>query len=141
MKEVVQDSGKGNGESSVKLLEGYLAKLRKGESRMLKWHLWSTGMARLMKGDEIREPERITHAQVKVLRNALNEHGLDLRVKAAKEVVAACQQRISAARTEFVLSRDELQTCDRDVLELKVLLILHSFGASQYLLYNLADCF
>ncbi|KAM7273092.1 hypothetical protein ACFE04_027756 [Oxalis oulophora] len=69
--------------------------------------------------EEIRESERRAHAQAEVLKNALNEHSLELRVKAAKEAEAACQQRLSAARTEIVLLREELQTYDRDVLELK----------------------
>ncbi|KAI7991095.1 E3 ubiquitin-protein ligase BRE1-like 2 [Camellia lanceoleosa] len=58
-------------------------------------------------------------SQAEHLRNALDEHGLELRVKAANEAEAACQQRLSAAEAEIADLRGKLDASDRDVLELK----------------------
>nr|XP_016459530.1 PREDICTED: E3 ubiquitin-protein ligase BRE1-like 2 isoform X2 [Nicotiana tabacum] len=68
---------------------------------------------------EIRESEKRAHAQAEILRAALNEHDLELRVKAANEAEAACQQRLSAAEAEIAELRAELDASDRGVLELR----------------------
>lgn len=47
------------------------------------------------------------------MRNALEEHGLELRVKAAKEVEAACEQRLAAAEAEISDLRGEIDVSDR----------------------------
>ncbi|KAG2675137.1 hypothetical protein I3760_13G171400 [Carya illinoinensis] len=67
---------------------------------------------------EIKESERRAHSQAEVLRNALDEHSLELRVKAANEAEAACQQRLSAAEAEIADLRAKLDASERDVLEL-----------------------
>nr|XP_023874866.1 E3 ubiquitin-protein ligase BRE1-like 2 isoform X3 [Quercus suber] len=67
---------------------------------------------------EIKESERRAHSQAEVLRNALDEHSLELRVKAANEAEAACQQRLSAAEAEIADLRVKLDASERDVLEL-----------------------
>ncbi|KAL5563481.1 hypothetical protein UlMin_033228 [Ulmus minor] len=67
---------------------------------------------------EIKESEQRAHAQAEVLKNALEEHGLELRVKAANEAVAACQQRLSAAEAEIADLRAKLDASDRDVMEI-----------------------
>ncbi|KAM4084580.1 hypothetical protein ACB094_08G143500 [Castanea mollissima] len=67
---------------------------------------------------EIKESERRAHSQADVLRNALDEHSLELRVKAANEAEAACQQRLSAAEAEIADLRVKLDASERDVLEL-----------------------
>lgn len=54
---------------------------------------------------EIKESEQRAHSQAEVLKNALNEHGLELRVKAAKEAEVACQQRLSTAEAGYVANR------------------------------------
>lgn len=43
----------------------------------------------------------------------MNEHDLELRVKAANEAEAACQQRLSAAEAEIAELRAELDASDR----------------------------
>ncbi|KAB1227898.1 E3 ubiquitin-protein ligase BRE1-like 2 [Morella rubra] len=67
---------------------------------------------------EIKESECRANSQAEVLRNALDEHSLELRVKAANEAEAACQQRLSAAEAEISHLRVELDASERDVLEL-----------------------
>ncbi|XWS52410.1 hypothetical protein CRYUN_Cryun11dG0068200 [Craigia yunnanensis] len=67
---------------------------------------------------EIRESESRAHSQAEVLKNALDEHSLELRVKAANEAEAACQERLSIAEAEIAELRAKLDTSERDVLEL-----------------------
>ncbi|KAL3828891.1 hypothetical protein ACJIZ3_017693 [Penstemon smallii] len=68
---------------------------------------------------EIKESEHRARLQAETLRNVLNEHSLELRVKSAYEAEAACQQRLSVAEAEIFELRAELDASDRDVLELK----------------------
>ena len=65
---------------------------------------------------EIKESERRAHSQTEVLRNALDEHSLELRVKAANEAEAACQQRLSAAEAEIADLRVKLDASERLLL-------------------------
>lgn len=65
---------------------------------------------------EIKESERKAHSQAEVLRSALDEHSLELRVKAANEAEAACQQRLSTAEAEIVELRAKLDASERLVL-------------------------
>lgn len=65
---------------------------------------------------EIKESEHKAHMQAEVLRNALDEHSLELRVKAANEAEAACQQRLSAAEAEIADLRAKLDASERFVL-------------------------
>jgi E3 ubiquitin-protein ligase BRE1 len=62
---------------------------------------------------EIKESERRAHSLAEVLRNALDEHSLELRVKAANEAEAACQQRLSAAEAEIADLRAKLDASER----------------------------
>ncbi|CAA2954782.1 E3 ubiquitin- ligase BRE1-like 2 [Olea europaea subsp. europaea] len=68
---------------------------------------------------EIRESERRAQSQAEILKNVLDEHGLELRVRAAYEAEAAYQQRLSVAEAEIAELRTELEASDRAVLELK----------------------
>ncbi|KAJ4839600.1 hypothetical protein Tsubulata_040519 [Turnera subulata] len=68
---------------------------------------------------EIQESERRAHSQADILRIALDEHGLELRVKAANEAEAACQKRLSAAEAEITALRAKLDASERDVFEVK----------------------
>ncbi|KAL6975025.1 E3 ubiquitin-protein ligase BRE1-like 2 [Sarracenia purpurea var. burkii] len=68
---------------------------------------------------EIKESEQRACSQALHLRNALIEHGLELRVIAANEAEAACQRRLSIAEAEIADLRAKLDASDRDVLELK----------------------
>lgn len=62
---------------------------------------------------EIKESEKRALSQAAVLRNALEEHGLELRVKAANEAQAACLQRLSAAESEIADLRAKLDAVER----------------------------
>lgn len=62
---------------------------------------------------EIQESEHRALLQAESLRNALEEHGLELRVKAAHEAEAACQHRLSVAEAEMAELRTELDTSER----------------------------
>ncbi|XWS71040.1 hypothetical protein CRYUN_Cryun03dG0102700 [Craigia yunnanensis] len=76
---------------------------------------------------EIRESENRAHSQAEVLKNALDEHSLELRVKAANEAEAACQERLSVAEAEIAELRAKLdasessfsQECSSNVIEKK----------------------
>ncbi|GAB4844996.1 hypothetical protein Ancab_038389 [Ancistrocladus abbreviatus] len=67
---------------------------------------------------EIRESEQRARSQAEVLKHALDEHSLELRVKAAKEAEAACQERLSAAEAEIADLREKLDATERSVQEL-----------------------
>lgn len=62
---------------------------------------------------EIRESEHRAQSQAESLRNALEEHSLELRVKAAYDAEAACQDRLSVAEAEMAELRAELDTSER----------------------------
>ncbi|XP_039014867.1 E3 ubiquitin-protein ligase BRE1-like 2 isoform X4 [Hibiscus syriacus] len=68
---------------------------------------------------EIIESRNKAYSQAEILKNALDEHSLELRVKAANEAEAACQERLSVAEAEIADLRAKLDTSERDVLELK----------------------
>ncbi|KAK4440456.1 E3 ubiquitin-protein ligase BRE1-like 2 [Sesamum alatum] len=82
---------------------------------------------------EIKESEQKAHLQAETLRNALDEHSLELRVKAAYEAEAACQQRLSVAEAEIAELRTELDASDRDVLELKEAINIKEGEAESYI--------
>ncbi|KAM7523180.1 hypothetical protein LguiA_013082 [Lonicera macranthoides] len=82
---------------------------------------------------EIKESEQRAHSQEARLRNALEEHGLELRVKSANEAEAACQQRLSAAEAEIVDLRAKLDTSERDVLELTEAIKIKDGEAESYI--------
>ncbi|KAL2317031.1 hypothetical protein Fmac_030907 [Flemingia macrophylla] len=67
---------------------------------------------------EVRESESKAHSQAEMLKNALDEHSLELRVKAANEAEAACEQRLSAAEAEIEDLRAKLDISERGILEL-----------------------
>ncbi|KAL2622082.1 hypothetical protein R1flu_002287 [Riccia fluitans] len=68
---------------------------------------------------ELQEAECRAWAQVERLKAALNEHSLELRVKAANEAEAACQQRLTAAEAEIAVLRQELISSERVAMEYK----------------------
>ena len=73
---------------------------------------------------EIKESERRACSQADVLRSALDEHSLELRVKAANETEAACQQRLSAAEIEIAELRSNLDSAERFVVVVVVVVLL-----------------
>jgi E3 ubiquitin-protein ligase BRE1 len=50
----------------------------------------------------------------------LDEHSLELRVKAANEAEAACQQRLAAAKAEISEHRYRLDDSERSTSTLKI---------------------
>ncbi|KAM3354324.1 hypothetical protein ACQJBY_025161 [Aegilops geniculata] len=68
---------------------------------------------------EIKESENRARKQAEYLRTSLEEHSLELRVKAANEAEAACQQRLCIAEAELEELRTDVDASERDVLELK----------------------
>ncbi|CAM6046756.1 unnamed protein product [Sphagnum compactum] len=67
---------------------------------------------------ELQLAERRAWAQVERLKAALDEHSLELRVKAANEAEAACQQRLTAAEAEITELQQSLDASDRAITEL-----------------------
>ncbi|XP_030524209.1 E3 ubiquitin-protein ligase BRE1-like 2 isoform X2 [Rhodamnia argentea] len=82
---------------------------------------------------DIRESERRALLQAEVLRNALEEHSLELRVKAANEAEVACQQRLSAAEAEIAELRAKLDASERDASELAEAIKIKDAEAEAYI--------
>jgi E3 ubiquitin-protein ligase BRE1 len=68
---------------------------------------------------EIKDSQRKAQAQAEELKNVLDEHFLELRVKAAHETESACQERLATAKAEIAELRTQLDLSEREVLELK----------------------
>ncbi|PAN04309.1 hypothetical protein PAHAL_1G057100 [Panicum hallii] len=68
---------------------------------------------------DIEESENRARNQAEYLKSNLEEHSLELRVKAATEAEAACQQRLSFAEAELEELRAKVDASERDVVELK----------------------
>uniref|UniRef100_A0A0D3HGQ7 E3 ubiquitin protein ligase n=1 Tax=Oryza barthii TaxID=65489 RepID=A0A0D3HGQ7_9ORYZ len=68
---------------------------------------------------EIEESENRARKQAEYLRKCLEEHNLELRVKAANEAETACQQRLSIAEVELEDLRAKVDASERDVMKLK----------------------
>lgn len=83
--------------------------------------------------NEIKESERKAHVQAEVLRNALDEHSLELRVKAANEAEAACQQRLCVADAEISELRAKLDASERDVLVVTEAIKIKDAEAESYI--------
>jgi len=64
---------------------------------------------------EVRVSESKARSQAEMLKKALDEHGLELRVRAANEAEAACEQRLSAAEAEIEELRAQLDANERFV--------------------------
>ena len=62
---------------------------------------------------ELQQDHCRTLVQVDRLKKALDEHSLELRVKAANEAEAACQQRLAAAEAEIAEHRRRLDDSER----------------------------
>ncbi|GJP44851.1 hypothetical protein CLOM_g4257 [Closterium sp. NIES-68] len=68
---------------------------------------------------EVKAAEVRALSQVQQLRAELDEHGLALRVKAANEAEAACQQRLVAAEAEISQLRQQLDEAEKRIVELQ----------------------
>ncbi|KAL8245547.1 hypothetical protein R6Q59_011805 [Mikania micrantha] len=82
---------------------------------------------------EIKESEQRAHSQAEVLKNAFDEHGLELRIKAAKETEVACQQRLSDAESEIPDLSAKLDDSEREVLELTEAIKIKDGEAESYI--------
>ncbi|KAK3030124.1 hypothetical protein RJ639_038873 [Escallonia herrerae] len=82
---------------------------------------------------ELKESEQRAHSQAETLKNALDEHGLELRVKAANEAEAACKQRLSAAEAEIADLRGKLDASERELLEITEAIKLKDGEAETYI--------
>ncbi|XP_020237565.1 E3 ubiquitin-protein ligase BRE1-like 2 [Cajanus cajan] len=102
----------------IKSLKTLTEKLQK-ENQELEFVLDMYGQENYEKRySEVRESESKAHTQAEILKNALDEHSLELRVKAANEAEAACEQRLSAAEAEIEELRAKLDTSEREILGL-----------------------
>ncbi|XP_057441705.1 E3 ubiquitin-protein ligase BRE1-like 2 isoform X2 [Lotus japonicus] len=82
---------------------------------------------------EVRESESKACSQAEMLKNALDEHSLELRVKAAKEAEAACEQRLSAAEAELEDLRAKVDASERDILEMTEAIKVKDAEAEAYI--------
>ena len=64
---------------------------------------------------DIEESENRARNQAEYLKSSLEEHSLELRVKAATEAEAACQQRLSFAEAELEELRAKVDASERFV--------------------------
>ena len=96
---------------------------------------------------DIEESENRARNQAEYLKSSLEEHSLELRVKAATEAEAACQQRLSFAEAELEELRAKVDAserfvfCSREqcyVYKLEQLIVVDYFN-STYLKKN--SCF
>ncbi|KAK1429082.1 hypothetical protein QVD17_11282 [Tagetes erecta] len=82
---------------------------------------------------EIKESEQRARSQAEVLKNAFDEHGLELRIKAAKETEVACQQRLSDAESEIADLSAKLDDSEREVFELTEAIKIKDGEAESYI--------
>ncbi|GLT71354.1 hypothetical protein SLA2020_433820 [Shorea laevis] len=105
--------------TEIKTLKGLIEKLQK-EKLELQIFLDMYGQEGYDNRDilQIKESEHRAHSQAQELRNALDEHSLELRVKAANEAEVACRQRLSGAEAEIAELSANLDASERDVFDL-----------------------
>ncbi|CAI8586519.1 unnamed protein product [Vicia faba] len=82
---------------------------------------------------EVRDSESKARSQAEMLKNALDEHGLELRVRAANEAEAACEQRLSAAEAEKEELRAQLDETERKKSELAEAIKVKEAEAETYI--------
>ncbi|THU49235.1 hypothetical protein C4D60_Mb06t07410 [Musa balbisiana] len=82
---------------------------------------------------EIKESEHRAHIQADLLKATLAEHSLELRVKAANDAEATCQQRLSIAEAGIPELRAKLDASERDVLELQEAIRIKDAEAEAYI--------
>ncbi|XP_068485528.1 E3 ubiquitin-protein ligase BRE1-like 2 isoform X2 [Phaseolus vulgaris] len=117
----------------IKSLKMLTEKLQK-ENQELEFVLDMYGQENYDKSySEVRESESKAHSQAEILKNALDEHSLELRVKAANEAEAACEQRLSAAEAEIEDLRAKLDASERGILELTEAIKVKDAEAEAYI--------
>ncbi|KMZ73224.1 E3 ubiquitin-protein ligase BRE1-like 2 [Zostera marina] len=83
---------------------------------------------------EIKKSEHRALVQAEILRNAFDEHSLELRVRAANEAREGCQQRLFTFEAEVADLMDKLDISERNVLELKEAIQVKDAEADSYIL-------
>ncbi|PKA53490.1 E3 ubiquitin-protein ligase BRE1-like 2 [Apostasia shenzhenica] len=84
---------------------------------------------------EIKESEQRAQLQAELLRNAFDEHSLQLRVRAANEAEAACQQRLATAEAEIAELREKLDASERLDFFSRFFFSLSHMNLFSYLIY------
>lgn len=69
---------------------------------------------------DLQQAQARAMMQVERMKLELDEHSLELRVKAANEAEAACQQRLAAAKAEISEHRYRLDDSERFTSTLKL---------------------
>ncbi|XP_078444209.1 histone mono-ubiquitination 2 isoform X2 [Wolffia australiana] len=82
---------------------------------------------------EIEESERRALMLAETLKSALDEHSLELRVKAAREAESACQKRLSTAEVELSELKAKLDSSERELLELQEAIKVKDADADAYI--------
>ncbi|XP_044354668.1 E3 ubiquitin-protein ligase BRE1-like 2 [Triticum aestivum] len=77
---------------------------------------------------EIKESENQARKQAEYLRTSLEEHSLELRVKAANEAETACQRRLCIAEAELEELRTDVDASESYLLQL--LLLVDSYSVA-----------
>jgi len=89
---------------------------------------------------EVRESESKARSQAEMLKKALDEHDLELRVRASNEAEAAYEKRLSAAQAEIEELRAQFDANERFVFMHTTLItdLLHSQTGSENLFFSFA---
>ncbi|KAF3777023.1 E3 ubiquitin-protein ligase BRE1-like 2 [Nymphaea thermarum] len=82
---------------------------------------------------EIKESEHRAYMQAEMLKSDLDEHSLELRVRAANEAESTCQQRLTAAEAEISDLMDKLDASQRHILEVKEAIKVKDEEAEAYI--------
>ncbi|MQM12666.1 hypothetical protein Taro_045585 [Colocasia esculenta] len=82
---------------------------------------------------EIKESENRAHMQAEILRQALEDHSLELRVKAAKEAEIACLQRLAAAESEIADLWEKVDASERELLGIREAIRVKDAEAEAYI--------
>ncbi|CAB4297827.1 unnamed protein product [Prunus armeniaca] len=131
MEEAVQDSGRKDIIAEFRVMASSLSKeMGMMEAQLKRWKETAHETLDLM---EIKESERRAYSQAEMFKNAIDEHSLELRVKAANEAEAVCQQRLSATEAEITELRGKLDASERDVLELTEAIRIKDKEAEAYI--------
>ncbi|CAM8951269.1 unnamed protein product [Rhodiola kirilowii] len=119
----------------IKILREHIEKLQKGKLELqLVLDMYgqdNCGSIRDLKA--IRESESRALSQARALQNVLDEHSLELRVRAAIEAELACQQRLSAAEAEKNDLWDKLDASNRELRELSEAIKIKDAEAEAYI--------
>lgn len=83
---------------------------------------------------ELKQAKCRAWAQVETLKSALQENSLELRVKAANEAEAACQERFIVAEAETAELRQRLDAAERYVIEINEAVKVKSEERDGYLI-------